>query len=110
MANEIKKICCIGAGYVGGPTMAVIADKCPGINFTVIDINAEKIRLWNSNYKWVKEQSLFRYTLRNAKFSIGLNTTAMIDSVINNCQVISIIHDKLKYEPTHSAIHFKNII
>ena len=34
----------------------------------------------------------------------------MIDSVINNCQVISIIHDKLKNEPTHLAIHFKNII
>ena len=73
-------------------------------------IKSPDIRLWNSNYKWVKEQSLFRYTLRNAKFSIGLNTTALIDSVINNCQVISIIHDKLKYEPTHSAIHFKNII
>ena len=48
MVKEIKKICCIGAGYVGGPTMAVIADKCPRINFTVIDINPEKIRLWNS--------------------------------------------------------------
>ena len=48
MIKEIKNICCIGAGYVGGPTMAVIADKCPKINFTVIDINEEKIRLWNS--------------------------------------------------------------
>lgn len=68
------------------------------------------VKLWKSNHEWVKEQSLFRYVLRNAKFSIGLNTTAMIDSVINNCQVISIIHDKLKNEPTHLAIHFKNII
>ena len=34
---KIKKICCIGAGYVGGPTMAVIADKCPHIIVTVID-------------------------------------------------------------------------
>ena len=36
---EIKKICCLGAGYVGGPTMAVIADKCPNLNVTVLDIN-----------------------------------------------------------------------
>ena len=41
-------ICCIGAGYVGGPTMAVLADNNPGINVTVVDINKEKIDLWNS--------------------------------------------------------------
>jgi len=73
-------------------------------------VNDPYIRIWNSNFDWVKEQSLFRYTLRNAKLSIGLNTTAMIDSVINDCQVISIIHNKLKNEPTHLAIHFKTII
>ena len=44
---EIKSICCIGAGYVGGPTMAVIALKCPHINVTVVDVNKEKINLWN---------------------------------------------------------------
>ena len=43
----IKKICCIGAGYVGGPTMAVIALKCPNINVTVVDANPEKIKAWN---------------------------------------------------------------
>ena len=37
---KIKNICCIGAGYVGGPTMAVIAQKCPDIQVTVVDINA----------------------------------------------------------------------
>ena len=35
MESRIKNICCIGAGYVGGPTMAVIADKCPHINVKV---------------------------------------------------------------------------
>ncbi len=45
--SEIKNICCIGAGYVGGPTMAVIAYKCPGINVTVVDINANRIAQWN---------------------------------------------------------------
>jgi UDPglucose 6-dehydrogenase len=46
--KEIKTISCIGAGYVGGPTMAVIALKNPHIRVNVVDINQEKIRLWNS--------------------------------------------------------------
>ena len=45
--TQIKNICCIGAGYVGGPTMAVIAQKCPEINVTVVDINEERIKAWN---------------------------------------------------------------
>src|SRR5680860_507826 len=44
---KIKNICCIGAGYVGGPTMAVIAKNCPGINVTVVDINEKRIAAWN---------------------------------------------------------------
>jgi UDPglucose 6-dehydrogenase len=44
---KVKTICCIGAGYVGGPTMAVIALKCPHINVYVVDINQTKIDLWN---------------------------------------------------------------
>ena len=43
----IKNICCIGAGYVGGPTMAVIADKCPKINVEVVDIDENRISKWN---------------------------------------------------------------
>ena len=46
---SIKKICCIGAGYVGGPTMAVFAKNCPDIEFEVVDINRERINAWNSN-------------------------------------------------------------
>ena len=44
---KVKNICCIGAGYVGGPTMAVIALKCPDINVTVVDANPDKIDSWN---------------------------------------------------------------
>ena len=44
---QIKNICCIGAGYVGGPTMAVIALKCPDIKVTVVDLNADRIAAWN---------------------------------------------------------------
>ncbi len=44
---KVKNICCIGAGYVGGPTMAVIALKCPDISITVVDSNSDKIDSWN---------------------------------------------------------------
>ncbi|RZK69039.1 MAG: nucleotide sugar dehydrogenase, partial [Pedobacter sp.] len=44
---KIKNICCIGAGYVGGPTMAVIAHKCPHIKVTIVDLNADRIAAWN---------------------------------------------------------------
>ena len=44
---KIKSICCIGAGYVGGPTMAIIAEKCPHIKVTVVDLNQERIAAWN---------------------------------------------------------------
>jgi UDPglucose 6-dehydrogenase len=45
----MNKICCIGAGYVGGPTMAVIAKQCPNITVTVVDISEERISAWNDN-------------------------------------------------------------
>lgn len=45
--KKIKNICCIGAGYVGGPTMAVIALKCPEIRVNVVDINPKRIAAWN---------------------------------------------------------------
>lgn len=47
--NEISKICCIGAGYVGGPTMSVIASQCPKIEVTVVDINQKRIDRWNDS-------------------------------------------------------------
>ena len=45
---KISQICCIGAGFVGGPTMAVIAHECPNLKIVVVDNNEEKIKLWNS--------------------------------------------------------------
>ena len=44
---KVKNICCLGAGYVGGPTMSVIALKCPGIKVTVVDLNEVRIAAWN---------------------------------------------------------------
>ena len=45
--GKIKNICCIGAGYVGGPTMAVMAQKCPDIRVVVVDANEARIDAWN---------------------------------------------------------------
>lgn len=44
---KVTKICCIGAGYVGGPTMSVLAQKNPDIQVTVVDINQQRIDAWN---------------------------------------------------------------
>ncbi|XP_012946479.1 UDP-glucose 6-dehydrogenase [Aplysia californica] len=45
----LSKICCIGAGYVGGPSCAVIAQKCPDLTVTVVDLSAHRIDQWNSD-------------------------------------------------------------
>lgn len=45
----VSKICCIGAGYVGGPTCSVMASKCPNIQVTVVDKSEERIAQWNSD-------------------------------------------------------------
>jgi UDPglucose 6-dehydrogenase len=47
--TAIRSICCVGAGYVGGPTMAVIADRCPHIQVTVVDLNEARIAAWNDD-------------------------------------------------------------
>ncbi|AEW85569.1 UDP-glucose 6-dehydrogenase [Flavobacterium columnare] len=46
---KVNNICCIGAGYVGGPTMAVIAQKCPNVKVTVVDLNETRISAWNNS-------------------------------------------------------------
>ena len=52
------KICCIGAGYVGGPTMAMIALKAPGIEVNVVDMNVARIAAWNSDTLPIYEPGL----------------------------------------------------
>jgi len=53
-----KNILCIGAGYVGGPTMAMIAAKCPDYRVTVVDINPQRIAAWNSEHLPIYEPGL----------------------------------------------------
>jgi UDPglucose 6-dehydrogenase len=55
---KINSICCLGAGYVGGPTMAMIAAKCPHIQVTVADMNAQRVDAWNSDVLPVYEPGL----------------------------------------------------
>jgi UDPglucose 6-dehydrogenase len=52
------RICCIGAGYVGGPTMAMIAKQCPDIQVTVVDLNQSRIDQWNSDVLPIYEPGL----------------------------------------------------
>ena len=70
---RITDICCIGAGYVGGPSCCVIAQKCPSINVTVVDVDAEKIEAWNEDNLPVYEPGLDEVVLecrnRNLFFS-----------------------------------------
>ena len=55
----MRNILGIGAGYVGGPTMAMIAAKCPEDRVTVVDINADRIARWNSDSLPIYEPGLF---------------------------------------------------
>jgi UDPglucose 6-dehydrogenase len=55
---RLNRICCIGAGYVGGPTMATIAKKCPDVEVTIVDLNAKRIADWNSDRLPIYEPGL----------------------------------------------------
>ena len=80
------KICCLGAGYVGGPTMAMIAAKCPDIKVTVADPNATRIAEWNSEELPVYEPGLYEIVReargRNLFFSTDL------DAAIREAEII----------------------
>ena len=61
-SNRIIKVISLGAGYVGGPTCAIIASKCPDIHVTVVDVSSERIDAWNSDALPIFEvKSLFNF-------------------------------------------------
>lgn len=85
---KVKNICCIGAGYVGGPTMSVIALKCPEIKVTVVDINEDRIKSWNGPLDGLP---VFEPGLSNVvKATRGKNLffSTDIDLAINNSEMI----------------------
>jgi UDPglucose 6-dehydrogenase len=81
-----KKILCIGAGYVGGPTMAMIAYKCPQYKVTVVDINEERILQWNSDKLPIYEPALENIVKasrgRNLFFSTEINEAIRESEII----------------------------
>lgn len=79
MAEEFDlRICCMGAGYVGGPTMAVIASKAPRVKVTVVDLSVKQIAAWNSDDLPIYEPGLFEIVKevrgRNLFFSTDIDT------------------------------------
>lgn len=73
----IKNICCLGAGYVGGPTCSVIALKCPEIKVTVVDLSKERIAQWNS-----EKLPIYEVRLVTSQFFILLFTILFFLSLV----------------------------
>ena len=88
MQSTIKRICCVGAGYVGGPTMAMIASKCPDIVVDVVDINDDRIASWNSENLPVYEPGL--YEIINEVRGKNLFFSTQINEKIKNADIIFI--------------------
>ena len=88
MIPTILRICCIGAGYVGGPTMAVIAQKCPGVEVTVVDINEDRIAAWNSEDLPVYERGLDEIVKANRGKNLFCSTG--VDAAIAAADIIFI--------------------
>lgn len=85
---QITEICCIGAGYVGGPTMAVISKFCPEINVTVVDINKSRIDAWNSKSLPIYEPGLLEILEQQRNKNLFF-TTDVVGS-IKKAQIIFI--------------------
>ena len=81
-------ICCIGAGYVGGPTMAMIAHKCPKIKVTVVDLDARRIAAWNHGPLPVFEPGLEEVVHQARGRNLFFSTD--IDEAIRGAQMIFI--------------------
>ena len=81
-----KKILCIGAGYVGGPTMAVIAAKCPQYKVTVVDINAARISAWNSDELPIYEPGLLDVVKQARGRNLFFSTD--VDAAIDEAEII----------------------
>ena len=63
----VSKICCLGAGYVGGPTCTVIASKCPDIKVTVVDKSEERIKVKST----IHSEPYYLVPLRNLQTTVG---------------------------------------
>ncbi|CAG8472366.1 13146_t:CDS:2 [Ambispora leptoticha] len=83
---QVKNICCIGAGYVGGPTCAVIAYKCPHIKVNIVDVNPDRIAAWNSDKLPIYEPGLEEVVFdRRGK---NLFFTTEVEAAVNEADLI----------------------
>ena len=78
----ISKVCCIGAGYVGGPTCSVIAFKCPDIQVNVVDISQPRIDAWNSDNLPIYEPGLYEIVkqVRGKNLHFSTNVEAAVEA------------------------------
>jgi len=81
-----KNILCIGAGYVGGPTMAMIAAKCPDYRVTVVDVNPARIAAWNSDHLPIYEPGLDELVRKTRGRNLFFSTE--IEAGIRACDII----------------------
>ncbi len=86
--KKVKTICCIGAGYVGGPTMAVFAYKCPHIKIIVVDSNPDKIAAWNTDDLPVYEPGLLEIVKEVRGKNLFFSTD--VDKAIDEAEMIFI--------------------
>lgn len=84
--NFKKNILCVGAGYVGGPTMTIIANKCPDYKVTVVDISQERIDAWNSDKLPIFEPGLQERVLSARGKNLFFSTE--IDRCIDEADII----------------------
>lgn len=84
--ERVTKIACIGAGYVGGPTMAKIAQKCPEITVTVVDISEKRIKAWNSNDLPIYEPGLKEVILEVRDKNLFFSTN--IEKAVKEAEMI----------------------
>lgn len=82
----VERILCIGAGYVGGPTMAVIAKHCPHVQVVVADINPERVAAWQSARPPLFEPGLEEVV--RASLGRNLRFTADVDQAIGEAEMI----------------------
>ena len=81
-----KKIGCIGAGYVGGPTMAVIAAMCPDYKVTVVDISEQRIAAWQSDSLPIYEPGLLEVVQKARGRNLFFSTD--VDAAIRESDIV----------------------
>jgi len=88
MSCEGMKVACVGAGYVGGSTMAMMALKCPGVQVTCVDINEARVAAWNSDELPIHEPGLLPIVQETRGKSLFFVGKSEFDRVISEADVI----------------------